>query len=141
MTMTNILFNDIGLRPTKYKQPFIYTSRLQGGGSGATFWNTTPSSCRATRQTAHKPYMVRVLVQPLEHHPTEPQGHQPTIIQGGVLVQLSGTPLQVLEHHPNFWNTTPPSRRAPAQQREHQPDRAQHRSISPHLHEGALVQK
>ena len=38
-----------------------------------------PTRPRAT------PYMVRVLVQPLEHHPTEPQGHQPDSdnIEGG----------------------------------------------------------
>ena len=34
------------------------------------FWNTTPS----TRQREHQPARVGVLVQPLEHLPTEPQG-------------------------------------------------------------------
>ena len=52
-------------------------SPIQGRSSGATFWNTTHRAAGPPTRPRATPYMVRVLVQPLEHHPTEPPGHQP----------------------------------------------------------------
>ena len=79
---------------------FRNTTPSSRGDYGTTFWNTTPTFENTTpsaQQREHQParvtvlvqlfrtpgpptrpratpYMVRVLVQPLEHHPAEPQG-------------------------------------------------------------------
>ena len=72
---------------------FWNTTPSSRGDSGTIFWNTTPLAQQREHQPARvgvlvqlfgtpgsptrpraTPYMVRVLVQPLEHHPYEPQG-------------------------------------------------------------------
>ena len=88
-----------------------------------------PTRPRAT------PYMLRVLMQPLEHHPTEPQGHQPDRDNTGW-----GFWYNFLEHHPNFWNTTSTfgtlPHRAAGPRRKNENTNQIARRIFPHLHEG-----
>ena len=87
-------------------------------------------------------YMLRVLVQPLEHHPTEPQGHQPGRDNTGwgfwcnfwKNTPIFGTLPQLLEHHPIEPQGSGATTRTPTRSRA--TPRVQNRPISLHLHEG-----
>ena len=81
-----------------------------------------------TRTPTNQHRLYRVGCNFLKHHPIEPQGHHPNL-EWGFWDNF-------LEHHPNFWNTTPL-----AQQREHQPVRVgilvqhlDHHPIEPQSH-------
>ena len=116
-------------RPSKYcrlRRAKIRSSSIQSVDSGTTFWNTTPTfrtpphrAPAQQREHQHarvqlfgtpgpptRPratlYMVRVLVQPLEH-----QGHQPDRDSGPLFDECLRSPQEIIMSGPLFDESRP----------------------------------
>ena len=128
-TKKNVVVYRVGILGRLFGTPPQHLEHRSIEDSGTTLWKTTPTfgtplhRAPAQQREHHPiepptrpratPYMVRVLVQHLEHHPTEAQGlHHPWQAQAsltflyerlGMRIGFSNAALAVLIRNAEYW--------------------------------------